>query len=121
MEQLEHANGLTSVLSGFLVVFALHLLLKLFNFALSLVTSLRANDNKKMDHLTKSMEENTKAIYALSTDLKNLNNRIVETDLIAAKQEVSHERLVATVRELAGDKWISIQEKIRKDEFIGEK
>lgn len=117
MEHLSSENGLTNLVAGVLIALCLHLVVKLFNFGLNLVRSLREVDNKKMDHLTKSMEENTKAIYELSAGLQSLNNRIVETDIATTKYEVSHSRLVATVKELAGDQWSTIQEKVRKDEF----
>jgi hypothetical protein len=124
VEQLgEHLVGgehnLVAVIAGLLVILCGHLLLKIFNFAITLAKSVREMDNKKVDHLSKSMEDNTKAVVELSTNLKLLQNRIVETDIFAVKQEASHKRLVATVKELAGDRWSEIQKKVKEDEFIG--
>lgn len=125
-----HAPDLATAISALAGGVGLHFLLKLVNFAWNLVKALRENDLKKVNHLSDSMEEinktmqdNTVAINSLNREIKILSDRIVETDKVTILQEMSHERLVAVVREMAGDQWTEIQEKIRKDEFItkGEK
>lgn len=115
---LDSAHGLTSLAAGILIALCLHLVMKIVNTTITVVKNIRESDGKKMDHLMKSMDENTKAIYELNQSLKSLNDRIVESDISAAKTDLNVSRLVATVRALAGDRWAEIQKKVRDDEFI---
>lgn len=117
---LDHEHGLSSLIVGLVIAVGLNLLVRLFNFALQLFKTLREVDQKKLDHLARSMEENTKAINNLSGGLKVLGDRIVETDILASKQEMSHTRLIAVVKEMAGENWGPIQDKVRKDQFIAD-
>lgn len=108
----------TALIAGLLITLALHLLLRIFNFIVTLAKSVREIDNKKIEHLTKSMEENTKAVYALTADLKTLKDKIIETDVFSTKQKHDNRRIVATIKELAGDRWRDIQKKISEDAII---
>jgi hypothetical protein len=114
--------NLAVLVAGLLIVLSLFLVLKIFNFALTLVKSIREIDNKKVDHLATAMERNTTAIIEMSAEMKQFNQRIADTDFSTLQQEAGHRRLVAIVKELAGEQWTEIQRKVREDEFIhGEK
>ena len=105
-------------LAGLIIIFCLHLVAKLINIVITTFKSLRESDGKKLEHLMKSMEDNTRAVYVLNESMKSLNQRIVDSDVSAVKTEMNLTRLIATVRELAGERWTDIQKKIRADEFI---
>lgn len=115
---LDSQHGLASLLAGLIIAICLHLVVKIVNMVINMVKNLREADGKKLDHLTTSMNENTKAVYVLNESMKQLNNRVVETDISSLKNEQNLSRLVATVRELAGDRWVDIQKKIREEEFL---
>lgn len=96
-------HGITVLLAGLVVVLCLHLVMKI-----------RGEDGKKMDHLSKSMEENTKAIYSLNEQFKYFNQRIADSDVSGIRTERDLVRLKAAVRALAGEKkWTDIQKKIK--------
>lgn len=116
MELLEylvnHEGGLTQLLAGLVIVLCLYLTRQIIN-------DFRKSDGRKIDDLNASTKENTKALQSLSISVNSLNDRIVETDISASKTDRSLSRLVATVKELAGDRWGDIQKKVKDDEFIG--
>lgn len=109
---------LTYLVAGALIVFCLHLILKMINMGITVIKNLRESDVKKMEKHSHLLEENTRAIHKLTTQLSGLNQRIADTDMNANKLEASHGRLVATVREGFGsDKFFDIQKKIKDDQF----
>lgn len=115
---VDSQHGLAPLLAGLIITLGLHLVVLIVKMVINVFKNLRESDGKKMEHLMASMQENTKAVYVLNESMKSLNNRIVETDVSASKMEVSHSRLVAAVKELAGDRWGEIQKKVREEEFI---
>lgn len=116
MELLEyltnHENGLTQLLAGLVIVLCLFLTRQIIN-------DFRKADGKKIDELNASMSENTKAILSLNVSVNSLSDRIIETDISQTKTDRNLLRLIATVKELAGDRWSDIQKKVREDEFYG--
>lgn len=111
-------EGLTATLAGLVIALCLHLVMKIINMTINIIKGLRESDGKKMDSLIRSNQDNTKAIHELTHEMKALNNRIVESDIGAVKTETNLNRLIETVRELAGEKWAEIQKKVRDNEFI---
>lgn len=123
-----HAPELATAVSSLAGAIALWVLQKLLTVGWNFVKYLREGDLKKIHTLSSTIEKiaetlqaNTAAINSLNKELKWLGDRIIETDKFTILQEMSHERLVAVVREMAGPKWSEIQEKVAKDQFVGSK
>lgn len=110
-------HGWMPLLASLVIALCLHLILKIVSLVIATVKNLREADGKKIEKLMTSMQENTKAIYVLNESLKTLDNRIIETDITTVKNEKNLNRLVAAVKEVAGDRWGEIQKKVRDDEF----
>lgn len=110
-------HGLMGLIASLVIALCLHLILKIVSLVIATVKNLREADGKKIEKLMTSMQENTKAIYVLNESLKTLDNRIIETDITTVKNEKNLNRLVAAVKEVAGDRWGEIQKKVRDDEF----
>jgi hypothetical protein len=96
-------HGIVVLLAGLIVTLCLHLFWRF-----------RQDDGKKMEHLSKSLDDNSKAIHALSEQFKYFNQRIVDSDKEGIKTERSLEKLTAVVRALAGEKkWGEVQKKVK--------
>jgi hypothetical protein len=115
---VEHSQGLISMLGGLLLAFCLHVVMKIINMGITIVKNLREADGKKIEKLSESLEKNTRAVHELTTHLKGLEQRLVDTDKEALRLESRHALLVAAVKELAGVRWQEIQQKIKDDQFI---
>lgn len=97
-------HGLSGLLAGVIIVLCLHLVMKV-----------RDHDGKKLDHLTKSMEENTKALTVLNSEFKHFNQRVIDADQFGIKTEMGLSRLNDIVRALAGEKkWEQLLKKIKE-------
>lgn len=111
-------EGESGAIIGFALSLCLYCLAKTAGVIVTIVKSVRESDNKKVDKLSESLEKNTRAVHELTTHLKGLEQRMVDTDKEALKLESRHAMLVAVVKELAGDSWQKIQQKIKDDQFI---
>lgn len=112
-------EGLEKEIAALIISVCLWVVMKTIGIAISLFKYLREGDVKKMEKLSESLEKNTRATHELTTQLKGLEQRMVDTDTEALKLERSHVMLIATVRELAGtDKFFEIQKRIKDDQFI---
>lgn len=119
MEKLLEGNhGIEGLLAALVVSICLHLILKIINLTITAAKNIRENDGKKMDHLSDAMDENTRAILKLNEEVKYFNQRVADHDMLTLKTDRHLRRLIAVVKEVAGERWGPIQKKVDEETFI---
>lgn len=97
--------------AGICILLCLHFLLKLIEIWLKTKEQKEALSDKSLQSIALETHD-------LAKEMKNLNNRLVQTESLFQKFNLDLRQLYAALKLMAKDDWADISDQIRKDVSI---
>lgn len=118
MEKLIETQGIYGLLSGIIVISALHLIAKLGSFVFDLLKKKNEVTEKTLENLKISIDNlctalatNVSAVHSLEERMRSAEQELRRLD----EFKIDIRRLFGAIKEISGDNWPEIKKTIMED------